>query len=161
MSDEDLEKIFRQVLEEQVKAQYAAAAAEQLAPMTPAQLALVRWTCCGRLYGWNRCAAYYDEVLEFSESSYADNLVELGCLDLDAPASVNLYASSFENKDVIEDAIADYNASVEELADPLHRLCRPYDVFGDVDHQRHHLCADRVCGHFPHCVLHYDRGSSP
>ena len=115
MSDEDLEKIFRQVLEEQVKAQYAAAVAEQLAPMTPAQLAgALDLAAAG--YTAEQCAAYYDEVLEFSESSYADNLVELGCLDLDAPASVNLYASSFENKDVIEDAIADYNASVEELS---------------------------------------------
>ncbi|MFR1434427.1 MAG: ABC transporter permease [Acutalibacteraceae bacterium] len=95
--------------------QYAAAAAEQLAPMTPAQLAgALDLAVAG--YTTEQCAAYYDEVLEFSESSYADNLVELGCLDLDAPASVNLYASSFENKDVIEDAIADYNASVEELS---------------------------------------------
>ena len=115
MSDEDLEEIFRQMLEEQLKAQYAAAVAEQLGAMTPAQLA-------GALdlaapdYTTGQCAVYYDEVLEFSESSYADNLVELGCLDLDDPASVNLYASSFENKDVIEDAIADYNASVEELS---------------------------------------------
>ena len=115
MSDEDLEKIFRQMLEEQIRAQYAAAMTEQFSPMTPAQLAgALDLAAAG--YTTEQCATYYDEVLEFSESSYADNLVELGCLDLDDPASVNLYASSFENKDVIADVIEDYNASVEELS---------------------------------------------
>lgn len=36
-------------------------------------------------------------------------------MDLDDPASINIYASSFENKEVIEQAIADYNATVDEL----------------------------------------------
>ncbi|GAE89794.1 ABC-type antimicrobial peptide transport system, ATPase component [Acetivibrio straminisolvens JCM 21531] len=39
----------------------------------------------------------------------------LGCVDLDSPASINLYASSFENKDVIKDVIAEYNESVDDL----------------------------------------------
>lgn len=62
-----------------------------------------------------QCAVYYDEVLTFSTSSYEDNLLALGCVDPDDPASISLYASSFENKDVIEQAIADYNDTVEEL----------------------------------------------
>ena len=60
-------------------------------------------------------AGYYDDVLEFSDSTYDDNLRKLGYVDLDFPSSINLYASSFENKDVIEDAIADYNAGVDEF----------------------------------------------
>ena len=36
-------------------------------------------------------------------------------MDLDDPSSINIYASSFENKDVIEQTIADYNDSVDEL----------------------------------------------
>ena len=52
---------------------------------------------------------YYDNVLAFSDTSYKDNLVTLGKLDLDSPASISIYASSFENKEVIEAAIADYN----------------------------------------------------
>ena len=39
----------------------------------------------------------------------------MGKLDLDSPASINIYASSFENKDVIEAAIADYNEGKDEL----------------------------------------------
>ncbi|WP_369347647.1 ABC transporter permease [Acetivibrio straminisolvens] len=61
------------------------------------------------------CAKYYDEILEFSDSTYEDNLIMLGCVDLDSPASINLYASSFENKDVIKDVIAEYNESVDDL----------------------------------------------
>ena len=38
---------------------------------------------------------------------YSDvNLLTLGYLDLDSPASVNLYAATFESKDMIEDSIA-------------------------------------------------------
>jgi putative ABC transport system permease protein len=57
----------------------------------------------------------YDGVLEFSESTYEDNLKKLGYVDLDTPATVNLYAATFEDKDVIEDIIADYNKGKEEM----------------------------------------------
>jgi len=39
----------------------------------------------------------------------------LGCLDLESPASISLYAVSFESKDVIEEVIAQYNEGVDEL----------------------------------------------
>ena len=54
--------------------------------------------------------------MEFSDSTYEDNLSELGYVDLDEPSSINLYAASFEDKDVIEDAITDYNTDKEEYA---------------------------------------------
>ena len=66
-------------------------------------------------YTTEQCAQYYEEVLTFSDSTYEDNLTELGYVNLEDPASINLYASSFENKDVIEQAIADYNQSVDDL----------------------------------------------
>ena len=58
---------------------------------------------------------YYDEVLTFSTSTYEQNLKAFGDLDLEAPSSIHLYASTFENKEVIEEAVAEYNASVDEL----------------------------------------------
>jgi len=58
---------------------------------------------------------YYDNVLAFSETTYEDNLVTLGKLDLDRPASISIYASSFENKDIIEAAIIKYNQDKDEL----------------------------------------------
>lgn len=50
---------------------------------------------------------YYDEILHFSESTYENNLRELGYVDIEKPATINLYASTFEDKDIIEDTIAE------------------------------------------------------
>ncbi len=60
-------------------------------------------------------AAYYDNLMEFSETTYEDNLKAMGDLDLESPATINIYASSFENKDIIEAAITKYNDGVEEI----------------------------------------------
>ena len=61
-----------------------------------------------------QCAQYYDEVTQFSKKSYEEVLVSLGCLDVDDPMAIDIYASSFENKDIIVDAINSYNANVGE-----------------------------------------------
>jgi putative ABC transport system permease protein len=53
--------------------------------------------------------------MKFSENSYDQNLLNMGYVMLDSPATINIYASSFENKDIITDAIKDYNDDVEEL----------------------------------------------
>lgn len=114
MSDEDMSELFAQMVAEQTKAQYAAQAQAQLADMSAEQLAgAFDATVAG--YTDEQLAACYDEILEFSDSSYEENLRALGYVDLDDPSTINLYASSFENKDVIEEAIADYNASVDDL----------------------------------------------
>jgi len=115
MSDEDIAELFAVSMAEQIKAQYAAGVQEQLAMMSEAQLA-------GALamalpdYTTAQCAVYYDELMEFSPSSYEDNLAKIGYVDMDSPTSVNIYASTFKNKDIIEDAIAAYNDDVEELS---------------------------------------------
>ena len=67
-------------------------------------------------YALEQFATYYDKLLEFSESTYENNLKLLGCLDLTSPYTINIYASSFENKDVIVEAIDSYNNTVEEIA---------------------------------------------
>ena len=59
-------------------------------------------------------AEYYDKLTEFSTNTYEDNLVAFGCLDLDTPFTVNIYTSTFEDKDVISAVIEDYNKSVGE-----------------------------------------------
>ena len=114
MSDEELETLFRQMLTEQVKKQYAAQIQQQTAGMPAEQLAGALQMALPT-YTTEQCAVYYGEILEFSETTYEQNLHSLSDVDLDDPATINLYASSFENKDVLEEAIADYNESVEEL----------------------------------------------
>ena len=54
-------------------------------------------------------AAYYDEILEFSESTLQGNLTKFGIVDFDKPTAVYIYASSFDAKEVIADGIENYN----------------------------------------------------
>lgn len=114
MTDEEVIEIFTEMVTEQVLQQYAAQVAQQLSLMSEQELAGAL-TMSLPTYTTEQCAAYYDAVLSFSESTYEDNLIALGCLDLDDPASVNLYAATFESKDIIEDTIAAYNEGVDEL----------------------------------------------
>ena len=115
MSDEDLTELFTQALEAQYKAQYAEQVRTQLSAMTVPQLAAAL-TVEAANYTTEQCAAYYDEVMNFSDSTYTDNLQTLGYVDLDSPSSINLYASSFEDKDTLEDMIAQYNETVDDLS---------------------------------------------
>ena len=114
MKDEDIEEMFTQIITQQVKMQYAAQVKAQMEKIPEAQL-VMGLNMEKDKYTAEQCAQYYDEVLEFSESSYKDNLLELGYLDLASPASVNLYATTFESKDVIEEVIAEYNKDKDEL----------------------------------------------
>jgi putative ABC transport system permease protein len=115
MPDEDVTELYEQIVTEGVKMQYAASVQQQLASMDPMMQAAA-FDAALPTYTTEQCALYYEEVLVFSDSSYEANLSELGCIDLDDPSSINLFASTFENKDVIEEVIADYNKSVEELS---------------------------------------------
>ena len=114
MDDEELQEIFAQLIIAQETAKTAAIAQQQFA-VVPAEQVAAMLDADMENYTLEQCAAYYDVVLEFSETSYDSNLATLGYVDLEYPATMNLYASSFENKDVIEQFIADYNAQVEEL----------------------------------------------
>lgn len=115
MKDDDLEEIFASILEEQYKAQYAQTVAGQLAAMPKEQLVMALDNAKAN-FTTEQCALYYDEVLEFSDSTYDKNMRELGYVTLDTPSTINIYATTFEDKDVIEAAIADYNKDVEELS---------------------------------------------
>ena len=114
MPDEDMTETYTEMVTQQAKMQYAAGVQAQMAAMPAAQLEMAL-TAGMQTYTDEQFATYYDEVLEFAETSYEENLIELGCVTLDDPASINIYASSFENKDIIEEIIADYNADKEEL----------------------------------------------
>ena len=113
MTLEDLKEMMRPSLEEQISAAitaqvtagYAQVPAEQLLALLAAELPG---------YTVEQNAQYYNELTEFSDSTYDQNLIRIGSLDLDDPQSINLYASSFENKDLIVEAIAEYNSRVDE-----------------------------------------------
>ena len=120
MKDEEIQEMFTMMITQQVKMQYAAGVKAQMSQLPAEQLlamfAMEVGTRENPGYTKEQFAQYYDEVLEFSESSYDDNLLKLGYLDLASPASVNLYSATFESKDVIEEVIAEYNKDKDELS---------------------------------------------
>ena len=61
-------------------------------------------------------ADVYDNYVASSASgsTYNNNLKKLGYVDKDSPSAINIYASSFENKDQISACIDDYNADAAE-----------------------------------------------
>ncbi len=108
--------------DEQLRAQMAPGMAEQIRAQAAAQMAaMTDADKCAALeaaqppFTVQQMASFHDAVLHFSESTYEENLITLGCVELDTPATINIYASSFEDKDTIEAAITAYNASVDEL----------------------------------------------
>lgn len=114
MSDEDLRSAFSESVAESVKRQYASSALSSIASMNDAQLSAMFDEQLNSMRDAD-CAKYYKEVLDFSDSTLEENLEKLGMIDLDDPASINLYASGFEDKDKIEAAIEKYNDTVDEI----------------------------------------------
>jgi putative ABC transport system permease protein len=106
--------MYAQMVQQQVKMQYAAGIQQQMASI-PVQQLVAALNAEMEVYTDAQFAQYHDEVLEFSDSTYEENLLKLGYLDLSSPASVNLYASSFESKDRIEQVIAQYNTGKDEM----------------------------------------------
>lgn len=115
MSDEEIFELYREMLVQGVKIQYAEMMKASFAGKSDSELALALDMAL-ETFSDEQYSEYYDEIMVFSESSYEDNLLKLGYVDLESPASVNIYASSFANKDVIEDEIANYNAGVEDAS---------------------------------------------
>ncbi len=114
MSDEELKEIFSQMVTEQIKAQYAEQVKAQMSVMNSAQL-LAALNQSLPTYTTEQFTQFYDEILVFSESTYEDNLINMGYIDINSPSAINIYASSFENKDLISEAIDNYNKDVEEI----------------------------------------------
>ncbi len=118
MDDDEITGIYGQMVAEQVKMQYAQQVVEQmtqqLAAMGPAALASALEAELAA-YTDAQCSVYYDEIVEFSASSLEQNLLELGYVDLDDPSAVNIFASSFANKDIIEAEIKAYNEGKDKL----------------------------------------------
>lgn len=114
MDDEEIEQIYTTAVQEQVKAQYAQQAMKSLSTAKPADLVagldkmMKSMTAADSAY-------YYDEIMEFSNASYEENLRSMGYIDLEEPYAVNLFASSFDNKEVIEKVIKDYNKGKDDI----------------------------------------------
>ena len=113
MDDETLFDYVAQMLREQIAAQYAEAVSAQLAGLSSEQLAAAMDAAeltdeqVQYLYDTSVPAAYSDSTLE-------DTLSALGYVERSKPSKVNLYASTFSDKDAIGDCIERYNSALPE-----------------------------------------------
>lgn len=113
MDDETLFGYAEEAVTSQYMQQYAQAVQQQLAALTAEQLAAMLEMA---EFDDGQYEALFEEYTpdEFSESNYDDLLSELGYADFENPSSIKFYAKTFEDKDKISDAIADYNENASE-----------------------------------------------
>ena len=113
MDDDTLFKYIKQMIAEQIKEQYAIQMKNMYAYSSDEALAkdFELLSLEDDDYLW-----IYENAMPpvYSESSLKKNLKKLGYVDLDSPSQISIYASTFENKDAIADAISHYNDTVSE-----------------------------------------------
>ena len=121
ISVDEFKQMLRPSIEEMVKAEIRTNVEASMAAMPDAMKAAALDAALSGVeapgvtpFTEEQCALYYDNISEFSTSTYEDNLKLIGALDLNSPSAINIYASSFENKDIIVAAIDRYNGSVDE-----------------------------------------------
>ena len=113
MDDEMLDNYMSQMIAEQIKEQYSIQMKALYGRLSNREL----------VENFNMLALEEDDYLwiydnamppVYSTSSQKEVLKKLGYVDLESPSTINIYASSFEDKDAIADAIKHYNDVVEE-----------------------------------------------
>ena len=130
MSDEELFSRVEEAVAQQVREQYAQGVQAQLGALSQEQLAVMLAVSMGSGYmsvraepleAW-QYGYLYDHYMPptRSDSTYEENLELLGYVDLESPSAINIYASTFAEKDLIADKIADYNAACADSEDEIH-----------------------------------------
>lgn len=113
MDAEMLQTYALQILSAMITAEYAKGVQANLSLMTSEQLAAL---FDAAEFTVDEYAAFYENYIPkgVSESTYEDNLKLLGYADPDSPSAINIYAETFENKDMIADLIEEYNKEAAE-----------------------------------------------
>ena len=130
MDDETLFARVRESIGQSVREQYAQGVQAQMGAMSQEQLAMMMQAtleypsplsvAVEPFEAW-QYNYLYDSYMPptKSDSTYEDNMDLLGYVDLESPSSINIYASTFAEKDQIANKIADYNASVTDSEDEI------------------------------------------
>ena len=113
MSDDDLKSLFADAIRTQVKEQQAAQVEASLAGIPEETLAAQLQSSMDQ-WDTSQLASFYENALEFSESTLKENLIRLGRVDLSDPSEIHLYAATFADKDEIKAIIDDYNSNAPE-----------------------------------------------
>jgi len=113
LSKEELMQAMREGISKQIEAQYADTIRKQLETQPDLVLA-------GLFDSETFTDQEYTEFFELymppthSDSTYEKNLSKLGYIDLDSPTAINIYTSTFANKDEVSALISEYNRNVPE-----------------------------------------------
>lgn len=129
-SDEELRELLQEQLEKVVTEKYAEQAQLQVAQMMasaaqPGDLFNVRGyetaaaafdQMLSEITDQAVLASYYDDYMPstVSGSTLAEILAELGSIDYSSPSAINIYAETFEDKELIDSLISAYNAKASE-----------------------------------------------
>ncbi len=113
MSEEDLIAAVRPALLQRMATEYTMRVEAELSKMTTEMLAGLLDTA---EYTEEQYAAFYDAYMpaSYSEMTHEEVLAALGYVDQSTPTAINIYASTFEDKDEIARIIEEYNDSASE-----------------------------------------------
>ncbi|MBR4296232.1 MAG: ABC transporter ATP-binding protein/permease [Clostridia bacterium] len=113
MSESEKTEYLGAILAVGITEQYASEVGKRLGTMTVEQLATLfdntEFSEVSLVY-------MYDNFMPAiaSDSTYEENLIKLGYVDASSPSAINIYASTFADKDVIADLISEYNEKVSD-----------------------------------------------
>ena len=113
MTDEEKDGYLAQILTVSIKESYKKEVLAAIEMMPEAQLAAAFDT---EPITEEQYVFLYDTFMPatVSEATYEENLGLLGYIDIDSPSTINIFASTFENKDEIAALINEYNKDKSE-----------------------------------------------
>ena len=113
MDDDTLMEYVAEMARTSISEQYAEAVSEQMSSLSQQQLAMALGMT--ELSDW-QYGHIYNELMpaRYSDSTYDNNMKLFGFVDEESPDGINLYATTFADKDEIARIIDEYNASVGE-----------------------------------------------
>ena len=118
MSKEELIAAIKDGMYEQIAEQYGPAIREQLKQQGNEMLALA---LDAKTFTDEQYLEFFELYVPatYSDSTFDDNLSKLGYVDIDSPTAINIYTSTFADKDEISALIAEYNRNVENEDDEI------------------------------------------
>ncbi len=117
LDDETFYETVKEGMTERIKKEYADAVEKQLTGASDEALAAQLDMMLSSPNTTEDTLAYYrDNFMDsfYSETDYEHTLKLIGYIDIEDPASVNLYSATFEDKDKIAEMINTYNSGVAE-----------------------------------------------
>ena len=115
LTEEQKLLLVSKALEAKITEEYTAAQEARLGQMTTDAICAEMETVFAGMKDAD-FSAIYDNYLpaQFSKSTYEQNLLLLGNVNLDSPDTVKFYTETFDDKDEIERLIKEYNNTVEK-----------------------------------------------